>query len=81
MYNIGSLLTDGFVAAGTFLKILAILGRRTGQAMSSVYPSDLKKVVGCYYRSPLYLDIAEQKQLKNVFGEDVMAVTVEQFLK
>lgn len=68
-------------AAGTFPRKKAVPHKHTGREVFTGHPIGAEEVVAYYYGKLVFSDLVRQKQLKNTYGEAVMAVTVEHSLK
>lgn len=81
MYDVSSLRAVDCEANDTFLEKSAIPQKNAEQEVFARRPIVAVKIVGYCYRSLLYSDLGGQRQLKNAYGEIVIALNVEKFSK
>lgn len=64
-----------------YLKKSVIHHEQAGKGMLAGRPMSSREMIGYHYELLVYSGLCAQKQLRNAYGADVMAVTVEQFMK
>lgn len=78
-YDVKFLLVVGYGTADNVLKKSATKHTDAVKGVSAGRPIEARELMRYYYGSPAYSDLSCHKQLKKIFGEDVMAATVARF--